>query len=443
VHDSLAKDRSEFARPTGALLAARAAVQTLGEMEGRARWRAYIAIASTTRFVATQRRRRWEAARHGMVTVICAAALDLVLLGSASPDAVRTSFFVNLSIALAASLAYVFIATHRRQSTVLPVFAVLALVDVGAAWLALAHPELHTISFGYLLLLPTIVALVVQSSTRVHASWLAAHIAFSVAYVAIATGGATLQMHIEVALLAVSAALSIYGHFAGLQGRIDSYLHIQRINALNRQAGRNQARLTKLNVILGESARTDELTGLLNRLSLRLDLGILRARIARHGQRYALLLADIDHFKAINDLCGHVAGDKVLQAVARSLSGTTRPEDGLYRYGGEEFALLVPVTSDISAVDVAERIRRAVEGLELPHAANPPHGRLTISVGVVTIGARELALGDAVWFGRADEALYRAKAAGRNRTVVWDAPSVGAADRIAQPADDGHIELTA
>jgi len=102
--------------------------------------------------------------------------------------------------------------------------------------------------------------------------------------------------------------------------------------------------------------------------------------------------------------------------VARSLSGTTRP-DGLYRYGGEEFALLASVTSDISAIDIAERIRRAVEGLELPNAGNPPHGRLTISVGVFTIGARELALGDEVWFGRADEALYRAKAAGR--TAQW------------------------
>lgn len=423
MYDSLAKDRSEVAQPAGAPLAARAAVQTLGGMEGRVRWLAYVAIASTKRFVATQRRRRWEAARHGMVTVICAAAFDLVLLGSASPDAARASLLVNLSIAMAASLAYVWIATHRRLSTVLPVFAVLALVDVGSVWLGLTHLELQTIAFGYLLLLPTIVALVVPSSTRVHGSWLAAHIAFSLAYVVIATGGATFQMLNEVALLGVSAALSIYGHFAALHAQIDSYLQIQRINALNRQSGRNQARLTKLNAILGETARTDELTGLLNRLSLRLDLGILRARITRHGQRYALLLADIDHFKQINDLYGHVAGDRVLQAVARSLSDATRPEDGLYRYGGEEFAVLVPVTSGTSAVDIAERIRRAVEALELPHPANPPHGRLTISLGVVTIGAPELVLDDDAWFKRADEALYRAKAAGRNRTVVWDTPS--------------------
>ena len=103
----------------------------------------------------------------------------------------------------------------------------------------------------------------------------------------------------------------------------------------------------------------------------------------------------------------------------------------------------VAVTTDISAVDIAERIRRAVEALELPNAGNPPHGQLTVSVGVVTIGARELALGDDVWFGRADEALYRAKAAGRNRTVVWDTPSAGAADLIAQPAAGGPIALAA
>jgi len=176
-------------------------------------------------------------------------------------------------------------------------------------------------------------------------------------------------------------------------------------------------------MILGETARTDELTGLMNRLSLRLDLGVLRARIARHGQRHALLLADVDHFKAINDLYGHVAGDRVLQAVASTLSGSTRPEDGLYRYGGEEFALLVPLTSTSSALDIAERIRRAVEELASPNPANPPHGRLTISVGAVTIGKRELALDDEVWFRRADEALYQAKVAGRNRIMVWQPTS--------------------
>ncbi|MEP7378132.1 MAG: GGDEF domain-containing protein [Chloroflexota bacterium] len=407
----------------GALLGARDAVQRLDATEGRARWLAYVAIGSTMRFVATQRRRRWQAARHGMITVIAATALDLVLLASASPEAARASVLVNLLIAMAASLAYVFIVKHRRRSTVVPVFTVLTLVDVGAVWLGLNHGELHTISFGYLLLLPTIVALVVPSLTRVHASWLAAHIAFSVAYVALSAGGAGFEMFNELALLGVATALSIYGHFAGLHAQIDSYLQIQRINALNRQSVRDHARLTKLNMILGETARTDELTGLMNRLSLRLDLGMLRARIARHGGRFALLLADIDRFKAINDLHGHVAGDSVLQAVARGLSGSTRQEDGLYRYGGEEFALLVPITTG-TALDIAERIRRAVEGLELPHPANPPHGRLTISVGVVTVGAPDLALQDGAWFKRADEALYRAKAAGRNRSVVWDTPKV-------------------
>ena len=423
MHDSLAKDWSEAAQPTDARLAARSAVQALGEMKGRARWMAYIAIAATKRFVATQRRRRWYGARHGMIIVICAAALDIALLGWADPDAARLSVLVNLSIAMAASLAYVWIATHRRLSPVLPVFAVLALVDVGAAWVSLTHRELHTISFGYLLLLPTIVVLVVPFSTRVHAGWLAGHIAFSVAYVVIAMAGGTFQMLNELALLAVSAALSVHGHFAALHAQIDSYLQIQRINALNRVSGRNQARLTRLNVILGETARTDELTGLMNRLSLRLDLGVLRARIARHGQRHALLLADVDHFKAINDLYGHVAGDRVLQAVASTLSGSTRPEDGLYRYGGEEFALLVPLTSTSSALDIAERIRRAVEELASPNPANPPQGRLTISVGAVTIGKRELALDDEVWFRRADEALYQAKVAGRNRIMVWQPTS--------------------
>ena len=157
---------------------------------------------------------------------------------------------------------------------------------------------------------------------------------------------------------------------------------------------------------LATIATTDGLTGLRNRRSLDDDLD----RHCQHGEeRTAFLMIDVDHFKAFNDAYGHAAGDDVLRAVAASIERTVRSGDVTYRYGGEEFCVLLPRTDDATASLVAERIRRAIETSHLPGEA-----RVTISVGVAAGRAGEVA----ALIARADGALYAAKDGGRNRIAV-------------------------
>jgi diguanylate cyclase (GGDEF)-like protein len=134
------------------------------------------------------------------------------------------------------------------------------------------------------------------------------------------------------------------------------------------------------------------------------------ARCQRHGRSMALLLLDIDHFKAINDTHGHQTGDRVLVDFSRRIAGLLRRPDLLARFGGEEFVLLLPETSQAEAVAVAQRI--------LARVAEPAEGlpSITVSIGVATNRPDEAEI-DAL-LARADRALYKAKDAGRNRVEV-------------------------
>jgi diguanylate cyclase (GGDEF)-like protein len=157
---------------------------------------------------------------------------------------------------------------------------------------------------------------------------------------------------------------------------------------------------------------TDPLTGLLNRRYFTKLSQREVARSLRHGLRFSVLMLDIDHFKRINDNFGHPVGDLAIKALAEICNQALRPHDILARYGGEEFILTLPHTDEEGARVVAERIRKAVEQLELPAASGPV--RFTVSIGV-SIYKKDLTLERIV--ERADEALYKAKQAGRNRIV--------------------------
>jgi diguanylate cyclase (GGDEF)-like protein len=161
-------------------------------------------------------------------------------------------------------------------------------------------------------------------------------------------------------------------------------------------------------------ATTDELTGALTRRALR-ELGpamLERERRARRG--VALLMLDLDHFKAINDRFGHASGDLVLQRIGALLRTQLRPEALLARYGGEEFVALVPVDDLRIARQVAERLREATTSTAWLSVDGRPMS-VTLSVGVALLGEQE-ALDAALQ--RADEALYRAKNDGRNQVQV-------------------------
>jgi len=155
-------------------------------------------------------------------------------------------------------------------------------------------------------------------------------------------------------------------------------------------------------------SHTDRLTGLGNRLAFEEWLGQEAARAARYGEPLALLLADVDGLKAINDRHGHRAGDRALQAVARAFWVGARETDLPVRIGGDEFAILAPSTSRPAAVGLGERIRSLVgeQGID----------GLTISLGVATLEPGRPLAADSLR-EIADTALYQAKRQGRNRVV--------------------------
>jgi two-component system cell cycle response regulator len=193
-----------------------------------------------------------------------------------------------------------------------------------------------------------------------------------------------------------------------------------RVNELHRKLAEQRAELERLNGELFEMSRLDPLTGLGNRLRLREDLETLGARVERYGHTYCALLCDIDFFKPYNDSYGHLAGDEVLERLARLISENLRAGDMAYRYGGEEFLIILPEQSLESATVAAERLRRSVEELVIPHEAKTPPGVVTISVGLAALPAGKSKPIDEM-LKEADAALYDAKEAGRNRVVAYDA----------------------
>jgi two-component system, cell cycle response regulator len=162
--------------------------------------------------------------------------------------------------------------------------------------------------------------------------------------------------------------------------------------------------------IVFRMAITDGLTNLANRKQLDTLLAEEIPRAQRHGRLLSVLMFDIDHFKKINDSYGHLTGDSVLRGVATTLQKRLRPNDKLGRYGGEEFCAILPETSLSSAVRIADELRTLIAN----HAfvAEGKEIRVTLSVGVATAGPMSTA---EQLYKSADELLYKAKHAGRNR----------------------------
>jgi diguanylate cyclase (GGDEF)-like protein len=162
----------------------------------------------------------------------------------------------------------------------------------------------------------------------------------------------------------------------------------------------------------------DQLTGMLNRKALESRTSELEQQSRIASQPVGLIVADIDHFKKVNDYHGHAMGDAVLRDVAYRIRAELRAYDLAYRLGGEEFVVLLPGASESMAAEMAERLRLAVE-------AEPVGGiSVTMSFGVATSGDEGFAF-DSL-FAQADEALYRAKASGRNRVCTPESPAFAA-----------------
>ena len=184
-----------------------------------------------------------------------------------------------------------------------------------------------------------------------------------------------------------------------------------------------QAAVSIENVGLHETverqAVTDELTGLFNRRRFQEAMATEVERSKRFGQPVGLVLLDLDDFKAVNDTYGHQQGDLVLREVARVLRETSREIDEPARYGGEELAVVLPGTDLEGAYNLAERVRAGIEELSLPLLDGEGTLGVTASFGVATLPGSADDMRELV--AAADEALYRAKRAGKNRTVRAEA----------------------
>jgi diguanylate cyclase (GGDEF)-like protein len=168
-------------------------------------------------------------------------------------------------------------------------------------------------------------------------------------------------------------------------------------------------------------AAKDALTGLANRRSFDQAIEIEWARADRSGRPLALLFADVDHFKLFNDNHGHQRGDECLRDVAAVIGRTAiRPTDLATRYGGEEFAIIMPDTDMAAASAVAERLRHAVMEMRIALGEPAADAVVTLSVGVATYIPGQEVVGPDWLIGQADQALYAAKHLGRNRVVSTD-----------------------
>jgi len=198
----------------------------------------------------------------------------------------------------------------------------------------------------------------------------------------------------------------------------------QRLRSAERQLLEFSNKLETTTIELKRLSGIDALTGVANRRFFDEMLDKEWARAARSRQPLAIIMVDIDRFKIHNDTYGHQAGDECLRQVASVLKHSVRrPADLVARYGGEEFSVILPGADVNGATAVAERMRAEVQAIKLAHAKTVTGHDVTVSLGVAVVvpdqhhSALELV-------AAADEALYRAKAVGRNQVIVADALEV-------------------
>ncbi len=226
--------------------------------------------------------------------------------------------------------------------------------------------------------------------------------------------------------IAICILVPLLAVFAMLRLRVAGVRARER--ELIRMVEEKTADLQLANEELLRLSSTDSLTGLANRRTFDRTLEKECARIRRSSAQLSLILFDVDHFKALNDTLGHQRGDVCLAMLAGEMERVARRSvDLAARFGGEEFAMILPNTSAEGARLIAETVRQAFAGLNLEHPASPIAPYLTISAGVATAAREQLCTPEEL-IAAADQALYAAKRRGRNRVLMADPPSFEEAD---------------
>ena len=363
---------------------------------------------------AAERRGLRRAVQLGAAVVSTLIVIDLVTnLLAGTPGALALAPW-ELSAATLTGLIGLF--ARRLPVPAEPLAMMVLLATFGAALLGLAlMPAGRVLGVAQLATILVGAGLFLPWSQRWHLAGMAIALGVTLAFAASTLADALpgddpLNLVVAVGMAAVSSGI---GH--GLwQARLRSMLEQQfALRHLSRYAQRQEAHVTELNRELNRVARRDSLTGVGNRLAL--DEAI--ARLLDQGDRlrpmrFALILFDIDHFKAYNDEHGHLAGDAALGRLGEILRRATRGNDLAFRYGGEEFLLLLPEVDLNGAIAVGERVRLAAA--EDRTSSLPP---FTVSGGVALCDPADGRDPEPL-LRRADAALYLAKRGGRNRIAA-------------------------
>lgn len=290
-------------------------------------------------------------------------------------------------------------------------FGVLAVVYGATLLNARLSPDVMPTSAGDVAVIVLGSALFLVWSPRWHLAWLAMAVLLSIVQLLTAPAAIAAAAAAQLLVAVTASAVSAIGQPMAFY-RVQRMLEQQfELRLLSRVAQRQDLAVEELNRELVRTARLDTVTGIGNRRALD------EAMLALAGTRLAAVLLDLDHFKSFNDRNGHLAGDQALSRVGRILRDAVRREDLVFRYGGEEFLILLPGSDGDAASRLAERVRRAVaEDRQVG-----PWG-LTVSLGVA-VADRFSASNPLGLLRRADAALYQAKRAGRNRVAVDDSAS--------------------
>jgi diguanylate cyclase (GGDEF)-like protein len=363
-----------------------------------------------------------------------------------------------LALLLPVTAAGLIVARHvrrRGRRYVIPYGMLVGLIPVAAtAICVLLMRQFESISLGTLGLILLAFAVFIPLERRAHVVWLGLANLIFIAVVAgklVEGGDGGYPMALLIAGAVATACslaanevqlrrrrqmdgqlMAVRGLYARMKEhesdlrRQDEFLFMQQETLVVQQA-----ELLRLNEDLESIARLDALTGIGNRLRLNEDLAQLAARIERHGGTAGLLLIDLDRFKRLNDSAGHLAGDVALRGVADVLRKTSRVGDGVYRYGGEEFLILLHDCDEAALQAAGQRYLSAVEAAGMVHPDNAPYGVVTASAGASELSPANCTDVDAALHD-ADEALYVAKACGRNRIEVHIRPGPADVYRIGQ-----------
>jgi diguanylate cyclase (GGDEF)-like protein len=391
----------------------------------------YYRVARTPRFRAVERRQTWHASRAAMLVVAVAAPIHILALSLLHPADAPYITLLDSALGAASLAAWWSLGRHLRHRPEAVVFAMTLGVAMVAMLLAVGGPEVVELTVGYLLFLPILVALLMPWRAWTEVRWLTVYGIFVITFLASLMPSSLLaaddrQDVIFALLVALSSAFT--GHVLAYRQRVRMFAQVRALGRLQRRETRQRAELERVHHSLEITARLDELTGTGNRIKLHEDLRTARGHLNRTGVSFGMLEVDLDHFKAVNDAFGHLAGDEVLRLTAAAMRDAVRTDDAVYRYGGEEFIILLGTVKG-GVLEAGERLRSAVEALQIAHPGNPPFGLVTISVGAAVIGPSEAAHTNDEWFASVDAALYRAKADGRNQVAVAlpQAPIVSAA----------------